>query len=201
MGDKVGMLKKIYILPLFISLTAYPSEILAQDNSSSIPETISVSMILAPEREACKPSGYRRGGGCEFLSYNEIELFRKKNYPESRYQGIPPGILLLRDKIFRPLSTYVKHVDKKNSHNRKAMVIVIDFGRRLKNVPIEIGSTTEKVPYKRVVKNSSVYIYHENAVRFLPSKRIDWTIKLGNGKNCKDNGTNCKEWTFKVNKE
>lgn len=194
MGDKVGMLKKIFVLPLLISITAYPSRILAQDNSRSIPDKISVSMILAPEREACKPSGYAKGRRCNLLSYSEIKSFRSKNYPESRYQEIPPGPHFLRDTIFRPLSTYVKHVDKSKSHNRKAMVVIIDFGRQLKNVPISIGSTTEKVPYSRTVNNSSVYIYHENAVRFLPSERINWTIKLGNG-------SNSKEWTFRVNKE
>jgi hypothetical protein len=142
---------------------------------------ISLTMFLVPANEACRPNGYVNK--CPILQYNNIVNFKKLSRT-NRTNTLISGDenFSLGDSLLSPIDAYSK------SHEnppRASIVMLYDFRNIFggSKTPIEVkvmdGNNNVVRNYKLTLNNSSVFIDHQRADDFQPSKQFQWTLKAG----------------------
>jgi hypothetical protein len=156
------------------------------------PPTINITLIVAPELEACKPKGYKyysRGkeSHCQKISIKDIERWQALGVTHI-IRNIPPSTVSLGDSIFLMLDAY-RTASKINPNDRKSIVIVFDW-KTPQEVDIQFERTLLKkkgVPFPEWkwigrLSGERRWIHHERADAFLPAYKVQWVLTANNNK-------------------
>lgn len=171
---------------LFYLIIIFSSLVFADNNDSDNPK-ISVTILVVPEKEACKPNGYQRyesglPSKCEKLLIKDIEKWQDRiNFSVKK---IPPSKISLGSRLFGILDAY-RTTWTDDPEKRKAVVLVFDWGEA-QNISLELERDVlfDNVPIKDLKWSGKLageqrWIHHERADAFLPAYGIKWTLNAG----------------------
>jgi hypothetical protein len=176
------------IFPAFHSVSA-------QEASSNQP-TLTLTLCIVGETEACPPNGYRNYGqpsNCPTLTPELVNDWIQ-NRPAHQFVNVPPSEIKLGPRLLEALDTYSNdNPAAKPPSRRESMVLMFEF-KNLQDHNVSIHRVTDKrytdIPdwhWKGRMDNERRLIYHERADAFYPIYNIKWIIKVGN-----------KQWTLRT---
>lgn len=155
---------------------------------------IDISLIVVPEKQACKPDGYAayasgERSDCSPLTIDEIENWKILSDYIYIERDIPPIELSLGNRLFRLLDAY-RTASKKTSDDRKSIVIIFDwkspqtadvkFTRKLINRADELPFP--EMQWEGRLERERRWIHHERADAFLPAHKVVWILESGGHK-------------------
>ncbi len=149
---------------------------------------VEMTIFLVPEREACKPSGYRtledETTNCQPLALDDIEKWKKLGVISQTIK-IPPGEISLNNLIFGILDLYERD-RKKTPDQRLAAVFLFKWETPQKSaVSLEriVGPKYANIPagnWSGLLNNETFWIHQERADALLPAYNINWILKVEN---------------------
>jgi len=185
----------LIVLPVF----GFISAAVAENNDLSRP-TISIELLVVPEKEACKPKGYKSYNSdkdlkCKKLSIEDIENW-KDVYGYYGRTNIPPSEVILGKDLLNLLNNYsakllddYKTAGQSDSNKRQSIVLVFDWQSQ-QNLSIDferVVDVTGSVPIIDMKWNGKLvgerrWIHHERLDAFLPGYNIRWILTAGGSK-------------------
>ena len=169
----------LFVIGLFSHVSMYAQE----------PPTITVTLVVVPEMEACKPHGYASYASgipskCETIRRSDIESWKDSDYTHMT-QSLPPEEISLDTTIFLFLANYLR-VPKNAPETRAAIVMLFDweqpqFGsiELQREVPENQGIPIIDKTWSGELHGEHGWIHHERADAFVPSNNIRWILRLG----------------------
>jgi hypothetical protein len=180
-----------FVFLIIISHFYEPLLCWAQANDSKMPR-VSLTIFLAPEKEACKPYGYRTYGDestkCAALTFKDIDRWREAGFLRQTIEIRPAGIALT-NRIIEFLDIY-REIPKDNPERRRTAVFIFKWATPQQS-PVSqerrVSNNSEIPPMKWSAKldNERMWIFQQRADALLPSYQNKWILKAGN-----------RTWTF-----
>lgn len=154
---------------------------------------IDISLIVVPERQACKPDGYAaylsgKTSNCSALTVDEVETWKILDYVFIE-RDLPPIELSLGNSLFRLLDGY-RTASKSSPDERKSIVIVFDWKSPQEadvKFTRKIINATDELPFPEMqwegrLEMERRWIHHERADAFLPAHKVIWILEAGGHK-------------------
>lgn len=193
----------VYLIS-FISMT---SSVVHSSSISDLPESVSFTIAIVDEKEACAPDGYpgydardNKHDVCDDLSIGDVPALLEDNLFQME-ANVPPGKITLsrelRDGIFNYNEVAFPYPPS-DASERKAILFVFEWPIRhdhrimlvreqMENAEKDIPSLPE--PWHGRGGMSEHWIHHERADTLFPLNRIRWTLTVES-----DEGE--RAWTF-----
>jgi hypothetical protein len=172
-----------------ISLFLKPPLCWSQANEPTIPK-ISLTIFLVPEKEACKPDGFKAYDGdkstnCAPLTMKDIDGWREAGFFYETIT-IPPDEISLTNRMFDFLYTYSREIPKDKPERRRAAVFFFEWETPQKSrVSLErqVDPKYINIPameWSGSLNNEIFWIHQERADALFPAYNIKWILKAGN---------------------
>ena len=171
---------------LILGLAFVCSAMLAIVEVAESQPTVRVTLLIVPEREACKPGGYPhyeedRAATCTPVEAGEVERWKQRwHYIE---QDIPPSRVSLGPEFLEILASYLDlKIGKLPPDERRAMVLMFEWRTpqsgvvTLRRPP---GSDVPQGTWKKTLQSERRFINHQRADIFSPGYQVEWTLLAG----------------------
>lgn len=175
-----------FVLLIIISHFYGPLLCRAQAREPATPK-ISLTIFLVPEKEACKPSGYRtiedESTNCQPLVSEDIERWRKLGVISQTIK-IPPGQISLNNLMLRILDSYVR--DRVKTPDQRLAAVFLFKWETPQQLTLllerKVGPKYADIPamkWSGLLNNKTLWIHQERADALLPVYNINWILKAG----------------------
>lgn len=179
----------VFVFLIIIAHFFKPFPCWAQTKEPVIPE-VSLTIFLVPEKEACKPFGFRAYEGDKFrncapLTMKDIDGWREAGF---FYQTIriPPGEISLTNSILNFLYTYSRKIPKDKAERRRAAVFFFEWEtpqQSIVSLERQVDPKYVNIPaakWSGLLNNELFWIHQERADALFPAYHIKWILKAGN---------------------
>lgn len=172
----------------------------AQPVSAKPEPTMTLTLCIVEQTEACPPNGYQKGGrqhessNCPKLKPEAVNDWVAEN-PAHQLVDIPPKEITLSGRIVEALTTYKNNdPDSLPVNQRIAMVLMFNF-KGLQDSAVSIRRVASEKYTSKIdsrnwagsLDNEKRLIYHERADAFFPGYHVKWIINVGG-----------KKWTLRT---
>jgi hypothetical protein len=185
---------------VIVSMVSAFHPVWAQLGSTKPEPTMTLTLCIVEQTEACPPHGYQKGdmqhesSNCPKLKPQAVIDWVNDNQAH-QLVDIPPKEITLTGRIEEVLTTYKNSdPDSLPVNQRAAMVLMFEFKNSQDSVVsihrVASNRYTSKIESRNwsgSLDNERRLIYHERADAFFPGYHVKWIIRIGG-----------KEWTLRT---